>query len=95
MEAGQVVPIGEGRDRRYAVERRAEGGEQPGAGEIRHRQTIALNHLRVSDSLTRREYVDLTGVSARTASRDLDELVERGLIRVNGQRGRAAAYLLA
>ncbi len=95
MEAGQVVSIGEGRERRYAVERRAEGGEQPQAGEIRHRQTIALNHLRVSGSLTRREYVDLTGVSARTASRDLDELVDLGLIRVNGRRGRAAGYLLA
>jgi len=95
MEAGQVVPVGEGRVRRYAAERRVEDGDEPADPVVRDRQTIGLNHLRAAGSLTRREYVELTGVSVRTANRDLDELVDQGLIRVNGRRGRAAGYLLA
>ena len=95
METGQVVPIGEGRDRCYGVERRAEADDEPRDPVVRARQTIGLNHLRASGSLTRREYVELTGISVRTANRDLDELVDLGLIRVNGRRGRAAGYLLA
>ena len=94
IDAGQVVPVGEGKDRRYAVERRVEDGDQPRDPVVRDRQTIGLNHLRTTGSLTRREYVTLTGVSIRTANRDLDELVDQGLIRVNGRRGRAAGYLL-
>ena len=95
METGQVVPIGEGRDRCYGVERRAEADDEPRDPVVRARQTIGLNHLRTTGSLTRREYVELTGISVRTANRDLDELVDLGLIRVNGRRGRAAGYLLA
>ena len=93
--SGLVAHLGDGRDRRYAIERRIEAGAAPAAAEVRARQTIALNHLRATGSLTRREYVVLAGVSLRTANRDLDELVERKLIRVNGERGRAAGYLLA
>jgi DNA-binding NtrC family response regulator len=91
---GQVVHLGDGRERRYASERRTVAGGDPASTEVRARQTIALNHLRAAGSLTRRDYVALTGVSSRTANRDLDELVERGLIRVNGKRGKAAGYLL-
>ena len=95
METGQVVPIGEGRDRCYGVERRAEADDEPRDPVVRARQTIGLNHLRATGLLTRREYVELTGISIRTANRDLDGLVDLGLIRVNGRRGRAAGYLLA
>ena len=94
--AGGVAVSGEGSARRYRLERRAESRDEVGqAAAVQERQTLALNHLRERGSLSRKEYVELTGVSPRTANRDLDDLVARGVIRPDGGKGRAAGYLLA
>jgi ATP-dependent DNA helicase RecG len=63
-------------------------------GEINERQHRALQHVRERGAIQRREYVQLTGVSERTALRDLTELVEKDLIEPSGGRGRSAAYRL-
>jgi predicted HTH transcriptional regulator len=63
-------------------------------GEINERQHRALQHVRERGAIQRREYVQLTGASERTALRDLTELVQKGLIEPGGGRGRSAAYRL-
>jgi Fic family protein len=42
--------------------------------------------------MKRREYVQLTGVSERTALRDLADLVEKKLVEASGGRGTSTAY---
>ena len=44
------------------------------------RQSEAIKYLQAHQSLTRKEYCELTGISPRTAHRDLAGLVERGLL---------------
>jgi hypothetical protein len=45
--------------------------------------------------ITNREYQALTGVTDRTALRDFDELVARGVLEKRGTTGRAIHYVLA
>lgn len=94
-ETGAVVHVGEGRERRYSVERRAMSPSAKGVSpDGIERQAVALDHLRAHGTLSRREYVALTGASLRTANRDLEDMVRQGRIRSNGIRGRGAGYLL-
>ena len=50
--------------------------------------------LRAQSKIRSAEYQELTGSSRQTASRDLDELVNKGLIRRVGE-GRGAHYIKA
>ena len=92
-----VDHVGDGRARRYslAAERDHPDPATAGATVAEGRRATAHDYLRSQGHLTRRIYMELTGVSARTANRDLQELVDRGLIQSNGRKGRAAGYLLA
>ena len=63
-------------------------------GEINERQYRGLLYLREHGEIHRREYVQVAGVSERTAAHDLAELVERSLLVPSGGRGRSAAYRL-
>jgi Fic family protein len=58
------------------------------------RLTEALNYVHQHGFLTNRIYRQLTGVSDRTAHRDLETLVERGRLKGTGQRS-ARRYVLA
>lgn len=49
-------------------------------GEINERQYQGLLYVRERGAIQRREYVQIAGVSERTAARDLAELVERSLL---------------
>ncbi len=58
------------------------------------RQMKAIAHAKVQGRITNLEYQDVTGVIRKTAARDLDSLVAKGvLIRVGAKRG--AYYVLA
>jgi ATP-dependent DNA helicase RecG len=57
------------------------------------RQLLGLRIIQEHGSLTSREYVEATGVSERTALRELRDMVERGVIVVRG-RTRSARYFL-
>ncbi len=84
--AGAASFIGEGRGRRYV---RAAGPRRCTAEEA------AGKLLAENGVVYRRDFVALTGVAPRTANRQLDELVARGVLRPNGRKGRAAGYLAA
>jgi len=63
-------------------------------GEINERQYRGLLFVREHGIIARRAYVDLTGTSERTATRDLADLVEKNLLESAGGRGSQAAYSL-
>jgi ATP-dependent DNA helicase RecG len=62
--------------------------------DIHPRQQIGLQIVREQGSISTSEYTAATGAPVRTAYRDLQDLVERGLLVVRGKR-RGARYYLA
>ena len=50
--------------------------------------------MKISRRITNAEYRKLTGAIAKTASRDLEDLVAKGVLEVSVKRGRGAAYNL-
>jgi len=82
--AGDARFIGKGRGRRYV---RDAGPPRCGAEEA------AEKLLAEHGVVYRRDFVALTGVAPRTANRQIQELVDRGVLRPNGRRGRAAGYV--
>ncbi len=61
-------------------------------GTISERQNRGLLQARAHGTITRREYVALTGVSEPTGLTDLIDLVQKGLLEPTGGRGRRTAY---
>ena len=61
--------------------------------DLNHRQARLIAHLKTHGAVTNREYIEMMGVSSRTGLRDLNELIERGVIVRLGSR-RAAVYRL-
>ena len=62
---------------------------------LSERQVTAIAAMHGRETITNRDYVELAGVTGRTALRDLSDQVTRGvLVRLN-DAGRAAAYGLA
>ncbi|HZT98108.1 MAG TPA: helix-turn-helix domain-containing protein [Ktedonobacteraceae bacterium] len=73
------LPVGSG----TTVSGREEQREQE------HRKILAMRYVQERGSITNREYRELTGVSENTALRDLEELVEKGVLKITGKtRGR-------
>jgi ATP-dependent DNA helicase RecG len=61
---------------------------------INDRQRSAIAHIKRTGRITNSEYRELTGVIRKTAARDLDGLVEKGVLeRVGAKRG--AHYVIA
>ncbi len=58
----------------------------------RHRQSIA--YVQDNGSISNMEYQKITGVSKRTATRDLNELVEKGVFFSEGKTGKGTVYKL-
>ena len=54
----------------------------------------SLAYLKTSEQITNKEYQEQTGCSDRTASRDLKDLVEKGILRSSKIRGVGAFYEL-
>jgi ATP-dependent DNA helicase RecG len=61
---------------------------------INSRQILGLKALKLEQRITTMEYQDLVECSRRTAARDLDELLAKGIIQRLGA-GRSAHYVLA
>jgi ATP-dependent DNA helicase RecG len=60
---------------------------------LNERQIQAVLYVKTHGSITNKEYQQLTGVSKRTVSDELTDLVEKGIfIKTGGQRGRGTAY---
>jgi ATP-dependent DNA helicase RecG len=55
----------------------------------------AVMHLKAHGRITNREYCDLTDAIYRTASRDLEDLVSKGVLRKVGLTGRNVHYVLS
>lgn len=60
---------------------------------LTERQRRAVEYVRAKGRITNREYVELTGVSSRTATRDLIDLVKKGILRQHG-RGKGSYFEL-
>jgi hypothetical protein len=61
---------------------------------INERQYRAVEHVKKTLAVTSAQYRGLTGCTARTATRDLDELVSKGVLEKVGSVGRGAHYVL-
>jgi ATP-dependent DNA helicase RecG len=63
---------------------------------LNERQIKAVFYVKEYGSISNREYQQLTGISKRTASDELSDLVEKGVLsKVGGQRGRGTLYRAA
>jgi predicted HTH transcriptional regulator len=62
---------------------------------LNERQRSVVPHLKLSRTMTNAEYRGLTGASGRTATRDLDDLVSKGVLERSGEVGRGVLYRLA
>lgn len=60
---------------------------------LNKRQLKILKYLQTIPTVKREDYVQMFDISTMTAFRDLNELLEKKLLRVDGQ-GRATKYLL-
>ncbi|MDZ4837573.1 MAG: helix-turn-helix domain-containing protein [Candidatus Melainabacteria bacterium] len=62
---------------------------------LNDRQIKAIQYLQSNKSLTNAEYQSLFGASKPTSTRDLSQLVEKGLILREGKTGKGTIYRLA
>lgn len=62
--------------------------------DLNERQKKAIVHIKISGKITNREYQKMTGALVRTATRDLDDLAQKEIIRKIGSTGRNAHYIL-
>ena len=60
---------------------------------LNERQKKAVIHLKGTGRIANSEYQELTGVNRKTAARDLDDLVEKGVLERIGEK-RGNHYLL-
>jgi tetratricopeptide (TPR) repeat protein len=68
-------------------------GLYPPAAELNERQQRAYDYLKQHQAISNREYRDLTAVSPKQAARDLNELLDLGIITRVGE-GRSTEYRL-
>jgi len=58
------------------------------------RQIKAIEYLRMKGKITNKEFQDVCDVSASTAKRDLQGLVEKKVLRQVGEKGQSIYYVL-
>ena len=61
--------------------------------ELNERQKKAIEYLKIHKNITRKIYIEINNISPRQANKDLNDLLEKRLIRKQG-RGRAISYIL-
>lgn len=62
--------------------------------ELNERQIAAVDYVKIHGRITNREYVDLHDVARPTATRDLTDLVAKGVFAQQG-KGRGSYFSLA
>jgi predicted HTH transcriptional regulator len=63
--------------------------------DLNDRQRAAVNYLQSNHRMGNLDYQKLTGAIKKTASRDLDDLVQKEVLRKVGRTGRGTYYVLA
>ena len=61
---------------------------------LNDRQQAVISHLKIHRQITNAEYRQLTGTTDRTAARDLEVMVSKGLLSKTAKTGRGTAYRL-
>jgi len=61
--------------------------------DINERQRKAIEYLKIHKNITRKIYIEINNIAPRQANKDLNDLLEKRLIRKQG-RGRAISYIL-
>lgn len=61
--------------------------------ELNERQKKAIEYLKIHKNITRKIYIEINNISPRQANKDLNDLLEKRLIRKQGN-GRATSYIL-
>ena len=62
---------------------------------LSERQKYAVAHVKAKGRITNKDYRELTGAIIRTATRDLEDLVTKGVLAKVGTTGRSTHYVLA
>jgi len=62
---------------------------------LNERQSKALNYLKIHGKISNKEYQQLTNAITKTATRDLNDLREKGVIEQIGTKGPGVHYVLA
>ena len=69
--------------------------QEPGMKDLSERQHQAIAYLKEKGSITNAEYQKVTGAAKRTATRDLNELLQKGILDTEGgERGPGKLYRL-
>jgi len=63
--------------------------------DLNERQKQAVGHVKVTGRINNSLYRDMTGVSARTALRELRQLTDLGIFHKVGGTGQSAHYVIA
>jgi len=92
LASGMLFRYADGNKYRYT---RAENSPSNDSDELNTRQQIALRHVKDTGRITRKEYAKITGASPRTASRDIEDLVKKGILVSDEQSGKLAGYVLS
>jgi len=61
--------------------------------DLNERQRKAIDHIKLARKITNAEYQRLAKALKKTATRDLDDLVEKGVLRRIGRTGRGTYYV--
>ncbi len=62
---------------------------------LNERQKKAVNYAKITGRLSNAQYRDLTGISPRTALRELRQLTDLGIFAKVGGTGQSAHYVIA
>ena len=89
VAAGALHRVGNSKRTRYTR------ATSTGAAQFTTRQKLIVRHVEDAGRITRHECAETTGISIRTASRDLSQLVELGHLLPDGRTGNTAGYVLA
>ena len=94
--AGFPPPQFESQSGRFRVDfcKQSQPERVPHEVKLTERQVKALAYVRKHGSISNAEYQAVAGVSKRTASRELNELKEKGILISAGNMGRSAIYEL-
>jgi len=66
---------------------------EPDFSMLNERQRKAMNYVRNKDRITNKEYVEINNISRETAKRDLSDLVEKNVLKIEG-KGRGMYYVI-
>ena len=62
--------------------------------ELNERQRIVISQVKTFKRITNTDYQNITGTTKKTATRDLDDLVSKGVLKKIGVTGRGTYYTL-